>query len=61
MDLTREQRDLLGSYEGGPRIWDAASIVPTVFELTDMGLIETIHGQTARQLTELGRQVLAEK
>ena len=35
-----ENTDLLRSYASGPRIWDAASLVPKVLDLADAGLIE---------------------
>jgi DNA-binding PadR family transcriptional regulator len=53
---------LLGSYADGPKIWDAAILVPTVFSLADQGLIEPHQDRSGvYQLTERGRQVLAEE
>lgn len=50
---------LLQSYKNGPRIWDAAEIVPRVFELADQGLIEPVPGRGgAYQLTSAGRKRL---
>ena len=62
-DITPDELRLLRSYADGPRIWDAASLVPTVHRLEDLGLIERKPtpegGSSARQLTARGRQVLA--
>lgn len=49
---------LLRSYADGPRIWDAAAVLPEVLALYDRGLIEPAHGAAFR-LTGLGRQALA--
>jgi len=38
--LTAAETELLLSYEDGPRIWDAASIAPLVYELHAKGMIE---------------------
>jgi hypothetical protein len=53
--------ELLRSYANGPRIWDAASIVPQVWALAAKGLIEPVdaNGRTYR-LTEAGRKALRE-
>jgi hypothetical protein len=50
---------LLQSYKNGPRIWDAAEIVPRVFELAGQGLIEPVPDRGgAYQLTSAGRKRL---
>jgi hypothetical protein len=53
-------RELLASYAKGPRIWDAAAIVPDVFKLAAEGLIEPVPGRDdgAYQLTGKGRAEL---
>lgn len=51
--------NLLASYARGPRIWDAASLLPEVTELADAGLIEPVPGSAAYQLTSAGRAELA--
>lgn len=60
---TGRDLELLSSYANGPRIWDAASIMPDVHSLHDQGLIEPVAGidgnRGAYQLTEAGRQALA--
>lgn len=60
-------QSLLSSYEDGPRIWDAASIVPDVYRLHAQGLIEPVPcdpdetvWRGAYRLTEKGRQALRE-
>lgn len=59
--VTEHELLLLRSYENGPRIWDAAAIVPEVFALADKGLIEPVDMNGRRyQLTEAGRGELAE-
>jgi DNA-binding PadR family transcriptional regulator len=50
--------DLLRSYESGPRIWDAAAILPGVYALETKGLIEPTGTSGAYQLTEAGREAL---
>jgi hypothetical protein len=60
------ERDLLASYAGGPRIWDAATLAPTVLSLADQGLIEPAPpaddgsppSRGAYRLTGAGRRVL---
>lgn len=61
--LNGELLDMLRSYERGPRIWNATSLQPQVFELGDKGLIEQVTegehaGPHTFQLTGLGREVL---
>lgn len=56
--LTSDELDLLCSYARGPRIWDAAELVPGVYALEDKGLIERVPGSPAHRLTELGRGVV---
>jgi hypothetical protein len=46
---------LLRTYDGGPVIWDAASLLPDVTALADAGLIEPVPGSAAYQLTNAGR------
>lgn len=56
---TKLNTDLLRSYASGPKIWDAAAIVPDVFALADAGLIEPAPGSNSRYaLTEAGRKAL---
>ncbi len=43
VELTVDEERLLVSYLSGPRIWDAASLLPVVFRLDEKGLIEP-HG-----------------
>jgi hypothetical protein len=50
--------NLLRSYARGPRIWDAASLLPGVLELADAGLIEPVPDSTAYQLTAAGQAEL---
>lgn len=51
--------DLLQSYKNGPRIWDAAEIMPRVFDLAAQGLIEPVPDRGgAYQLTSAGRKRL---
>jgi hypothetical protein len=65
--LNLGELDLLASYAGGPRIWDAADIVPTVYALAERGLIEPAMtdlgdgpvNRGAYQLTDKGRQALS--
>jgi hypothetical protein len=61
--LNGELLDMLRSYETGPKIWDAASLQPQVWELADKGLTERVTegehaGPNTYQLTGLGREVL---
>ncbi len=49
---------LLRSYANGPRIWDAAEILPRVHRLMDVGLIEPRFESNACQLTDKGRDAL---
>jgi DNA-binding PadR family transcriptional regulator len=66
--MTPDDQNLLRSYASGPRIWDAASIVPGVYRLEGQGLIEPAPPEDdgsppsrgAYQLTAKGRRVLAE-
>jgi hypothetical protein len=61
IEALREQQEqrMLRSYEGGPRVWDAASLQPAVISLESQGLIERVRGNTnTYQLTEKGRQAL---
>jgi len=50
--------DLLRSYEDGPKIWDATSILPGVYALEDKGLIEPVGCSGAYQLTGAGHAEL---
>lgn len=58
--MTKNELDLLRSYANGPKIWDAASIVPTVYALEDLGLIELASENGTYRLTEAGRTALRE-
>jgi hypothetical protein len=50
---------LLRSYASGPRIWDAASLMPAVFSLQEQGLTEPVPGNdSAFRLTDAGRERL---
>lgn len=54
--------ELLKSYADGIRIWDATSLLPAVYELSRLRLIEPAggdHSSYAYQLTDAGRIVLA--
>lgn len=55
--MTEDELALLRSYEKGPRIWDAASIVPAVYALKEKGLIKSEDGYRY-QLTGAGRREL---
>jgi hypothetical protein len=60
LELSEQELDMLRSYADGPRIWDAAVLVPVVFALADRGLTEPVHGRSGvYQLTDRGREVLA--
>jgi hypothetical protein len=51
--------DLLATYADGPRIWDAASLIPDVYELERLGLIERVPNRNgAFQLTAKGSALL---
>jgi hypothetical protein len=53
---------LLATYADGPRIWDAAVMVPGVFELERLGLIEPVPGRGgAYQLTSAGQAELGDE
>jgi len=73
--LSDKDLDMLRSYEGGqPRIWDAASLMPHVWSLLSLSLIEPVspvdpdrvdteyiadfNNGKACRITDLGRQVL---
>ena len=60
--MTPDEQSLLRSYAAGPRIWDAASLLPAVISLANQGLIEPCPGElrAAYQLTEQGRHALGE-
>jgi len=66
-EITGNELDMLRSYASGPRIWDAAELMPAVWKLQDLGLIEPAPpaedgsppSRGVRQLTAKGRQVLA--
>ena len=59
--MTEGELELLRSYANGPRIWDAASIVPQVWALADKGLIEPVDANgRAYRLTGAGRKALRE-
>jgi hypothetical protein len=66
--ITEEELRLLRSYASGPRIWDAAELMPAVWRLQDLVLTEPAPpgddgsppSRGVRQLTVRGRQVLAE-
>jgi hypothetical protein len=62
--ITSEELGLLRSYADGPVIWDVwdtASIMPVVYRLHDLGLVERVpSGHGAYSLTPAGSQVLAE-
>ena len=61
VELTKGELELLRSYEQGPYIWDAASIVPQVWRLAEKGLVEPADQTSYRyQLTEAGRRALGE-
>jgi hypothetical protein len=57
--LSASGLDLLRSYADGPRIWDAAGIMPRVWELAERGLIEPVPDRGgAYQLTSKGERYL---
>lgn len=59
--MTKDELELLRSYEKGPRIWDAAEIMARVWVLEDKGLIEPVDAEGRRyQLTDAGRKALEE-
>lgn len=58
-ELTPAQLNLLGSYARGPRVWDAASILPGVHALAGKGLIEPCGDNGAHRLTDAGRAALS--
>lgn len=61
--VTTDELRLLRSYLGGPRIWDAAAILPLVHGLAEQKLIEP-HPDRERasrgvyQITRAGREAL---
>lgn len=55
VDLSKEEAQLLGTYVKGPRIWDAAELLPVVHSLQDKGLIEPGDNGTYR-ITDAGRR-----
>jgi DNA-binding PadR family transcriptional regulator len=67
--MNPEDRDLLRSYENGPRIWDAAAILPAVHRLYGQGLIEpappaedgSARSTYCYQLTDAGREALRQE
>lgn len=58
-ELSLSQLSMLKTYESGPRIWDAASLIGTVHSLANQGLIELGCNGTYR-LTRKGRRRLEE-
>lgn len=53
--MAKSELELLRSYENGPRIWDAAALLPVVTSLWGQGLIEPRPGSGgAYRLTEAG-------
>jgi hypothetical protein len=59
--LTKDALRLLRTYEQGPRIWDAAAILPVVWVLAGKGLIKPAGDSGAYEITESGRRVLADQ
>jgi hypothetical protein len=58
--MTKDELELLRSYENGPRIWDATAVLPDVYALEAQGLVEQVGNEGfLYQLTEAGRAVLA--
>lgn len=57
-DLSAGLMNLLRSYEKGPKIWDAASILPDVYRLAERGLITPLGSSGAHRLTDAGCAVL---
>lgn len=60
--MTVDERRLLRSYQGGPRIWDAAVLQPLVHSLIVQKLIEPCPDpghRNACQITQAGREALA--
>jgi DNA-binding PadR family transcriptional regulator len=56
-----KELSLLRTYETGPKIWDAMTIIPTVYSLQNKGYIEPAPVDSLRyQLTEAGRKALAD-
>lgn len=58
-DLSAGLMNLLRSYEKGPKIWDATSILPDVYRLAERGLITPLGSSGAHRLTDAGRAMLA--
>jgi hypothetical protein len=58
--MTKDELSLLRSYASGPKIWDAVTLLPTVYALADQGLIEPVGDSGAYQLTMAGREALRE-
>jgi len=57
--MTDRELDLLRSYEDGPRIWDAAVLMPLVHSLHEQGLIEPHQDRPGvYQITQAGREAL---
>lgn len=58
--MTRNELELLRSYENGPRIWDAVLVLLRVYALEDKGLIEPSGTSGAYTLTGAGHKALKE-
>lgn len=58
--MTKDELELLRSYQGGPRVWDAVAVLLRVRALEDMGLVEPVGAKGARRLTGAGRKALRE-
>lgn len=58
-ELDESEATLLATYEGGPRIWDAAGVYRTVLRLDARGLITPANSKGAYTLTAAGREMLA--
>jgi hypothetical protein len=56
--VNKGEQELLRSYENGPRIWDAVSVLLRVYALEDKGLVEPAGTSGAYQLTEAGGKIL---
>jgi len=59
--ISADDLRLLRSYRKGPRIWDAADILPRVWELAGRGLIEQVPDSLAYRLTNAGRAELRQE
>lgn len=56
--LDKKQRDLLGSFADGPKIWDAADLFKIVCQLEIAGYVKFVKDGPMAEITDAGRAVL---